>query len=98
MNDTGFVTVGADDPSVVTHNSSLTGSAPVDSGGPKSAEPVADEVTAELDVVTYEACDRALTGHAAWPEPMRVAPASPKRRSGRSEVTTFELRISARRG
>ncbi len=98
MNDTDFVSVAADDPSVVAHNSSLTGSAPVDSVGPKSAEPVADEVTADLEVVTYEACDRALIGHAAWPEPMRVAPASPKRRSARSEVTTVELGISAQRG
>ena len=98
MNDTDFVPVAADDPSVVAHNSSLTGSAPVDSVGPKSAEPVADEETADLEVVTYQACDRALIGHAAWPEPMRVAPASPKRRSARSEVTTVEVGISAQRG
>ena len=52
---------------------------------------------AYLEVVAYEAC--AVIAHAAWPEPIRVAPASStKRRSARSEVTTVALGISATRG
>ena len=99
MNGTGLVAAGADDLSVVAHDATFTGSAPVDSLGPQPAEPVADEVTAYLEVVAYEAGDRAVIAHAAWPEPMRVAPASStKRRSARSEVTTVALGISATRG
>ena len=99
MNGTGLVAVGADDPSVVPDDATLTGNARVDSLGPQPAEPVADEVTAYLEVVAYEAGDRAMIAHAAWSEPMRVAPASStKRRSARSEVTTVALGISATRG
>ena len=81
------------------NDATFTGSEPVDSPGPQPAEPVADEVTAYLDVVAYKAGDGAVTAHAAWPEPMRVAPASStKRRSARSEVTTVALGISTTHG
>ena len=99
MNCTGLVAAAAEDFTVAAHDATLTGSAPVDSLGPQPAEPVADEVTANLEVVAYEAGDRAVTAHAAWPEPMRMTPASStKRRSARSEVTTGALGISATRG
>ena len=98
-NGTGLVAAGADVHSLVAHDATLTGSERVDSRGPQPAEPIADEVTAYLEVVAYEAGDRAMSAHAAWPEPMRVAPASStKRRSARSEVTTVALGISATRG
>ena len=65
MNGTGFVSIGADDHSVVPDDATLTGSERVDSLGPQPAEPVPDEMAAYLEVVSYEAGDGAVTTHAA---------------------------------